>query len=144
MLVGDSERERAVASLRGAYAGGYLDSLQLERRVDRALQARTAVELVSSVRGVPGATLALALETVVRPAIRVATLPLRRRLGLAVVRLAIGAWALTTALVAVVAGLWALTAALPLGAGIALALVWLSVSALGLAGYRLGRRLLRP
>jgi hypothetical protein len=144
MLVGDRERDRTVAAVRRAYAAGYIDEAELERRAGVALGARTPVELVSSVRGVPGGLTEVAFHGVVRPALRHRTFGLRVAVARFLMKLAVGAWTATTVILAAVAAVWALAASLPLGAGLALAGVWLAVSGFVLALRRGARRLLQP
>jgi hypothetical protein len=144
VLVGDREKERTVGALSRAYAAGYVDENELERRVGLALQAETGLQLASSVRGIPGAVSEVAIHGIVRPALRHRTFGLRVALARLIMKLALGAWSATTIVVAVVALVWALAAGVPVGVGVALGVVWLSVSGLVLAARRTARRLLRP
>ena len=67
--IGDEERERALAELRRHYADGRLDPEELEQRSEAVVAARTRGELVPPLADLPGAVL------------RVASAPLRRRVG---------------------------------------------------------------
>jgi Domain of unknown function (DUF1707) len=53
VLAGDRDRERAVATLKGQYAGGRLTLDELSERVDRVLAARSRAELQGTLAGLP-------------------------------------------------------------------------------------------
>lgn len=143
VLVGDRERNGTVGVVRRAYADGYLDDRELERRLDRALRARTAGELAVSVRGVPGGISAVAVDGFVRPAIRRHTTGLRVAAARLIMKLALGVWWGVTLVLAAVAGIWALTAAIPLAAGVGFLVLWLAAGAGTLTVRRRAARLLR-
>ncbi len=67
--VGDAEREEVVARLHDHHVSGRLTTLEFEERVERALSARTAVELAELTCDLP--------ESVPghRPAIRIPDIP---------------------------------------------------------------------
>jgi hypothetical protein len=90
---------------------------ELEQRGGRALHARTLFELASSVRRIPGGVTELALNGIIRPAIRQRKFWLRIAVARLVRKLPLGAWWITTVVLAAVAGLWALAATVPLSAG---------------------------
>jgi DUF1707 SHOCT-like domain len=52
-LVGDIQRERALATLRHHYLQGRLDVDELAARADRAVRARTTGDLQRALRGLP-------------------------------------------------------------------------------------------
>ncbi len=142
-LVGDPQRDRAVTILRRAYTEGYVDADELDRRVDVALRARSATQLVGSVRGVPGGLGELAIECVAVPAVRYGTFGLRLRAARFLLGLALGGWAIATAILGLVAAVWALAAGLPAGAAAGLLAVWLVVTACAYGLSRGARRLSR-
>jgi len=102
-LVGDADRDRALALLRRHYAEGRFDHEELTRRVDVAAGARSTTDVWVALRGLPNAL----LETVFAPRLLAAgatlsTYPALRaakRLALAVIVSA--AWLLATTLLAV-------------------------------------------
>lgn len=142
VLVGDRERNGTAGVVRRAYADGYLDDAELERRLDQALRARTAGELAASVRGVPGGISSVAVDSFVRPAIRGHTTGLRLAAARAIMKIALTVWWATTLVLAAVA-IWALAAAIPLAAGVGFLVLWLAASAGTLAVRRRATRLLR-
>lgn len=143
-LVGDPQRGRAVRLLQQAYADGYLDPSELEQRVERALRARTSVHLGASVRGLPGALADILLHGIAAPAVRAGTFGLRQRVSRALMRLAVGGWALATVILGAVAGIVALAETLTTGVVVGLSLVWGAASAVAFLVTRLARRLARP
>lgn len=143
-LVGDPERDRAVSLLRGAYARGTIGIEELEPRVESALHARSARQLAGSVRGIPGGTAALAIDSFLVPVVRVSTLGVRIWLATLIGRVVLAGWVVTTAVLLSVFGVWALAAGPPVRGGVALLLVWLAVSCLAVALRRGARRLARP
>jgi hypothetical protein len=144
LLVGDQQRDRAVTVLRRAYADGYLAGPDLERRVDVALRASTATQILGSVRGVPGGMTELALEGVAIPAVRAGTFGLRLRLARMLLRLALATWVVATAALATAGVVWALVAGPGLGGTLALLAVWLFVTGCAYGLCRGARRLARP
>jgi hypothetical protein len=144
LLVGDQQRDRAVTVLRRAYAHGYLAAPDLEHRVDVALRATTATQILGSVRGVPGGMTELALEGVAIPAVRAGTFGLRVRLARFLLRLALGAWAIATAALASAGVVWALAAGVGPGEAVALLVTWLFVTGCAYGLSRGARRLSRP
>jgi hypothetical protein len=102
-LVGDADRDRALALLRRHYAEGRFDHEELTRRVDAAAGARSTTDVWVALRGLPNAL----LETVLAPRLLAAgttlsaypALRAARRLALAVIVSA--AWLLATTLLAV-------------------------------------------
>jgi hypothetical protein len=143
-LVGDPERDRAVSILRGAYARGTIGLEELEPRVACALGARSGRQLARSVRGIPGGTAALAIDSFLVPAVRVSTLGVRIWLAALIGRVVLAGWIVTTAVLLSVFGVWALATGPSLRGGLALLLVWLAVSCLAVVLRRGVRRLARP
>jgi hypothetical protein len=102
-LVGDADRDRALALLRRHYAEGRFDHEELTRRVDVAAGARSTTDVWVALRGLPNAL----VETIVAPRLLAAGTTLSRypalraakRLALAVIVSA--AWLLATTLLAV-------------------------------------------
>ena len=102
-LVGDADRDRALALLRRHYAEGRFDHEELTRRVDVAAGARSTTDVWVALRGLPNAL----LETVLAPRLLAAgatlsgypALRTARRLAVAVIVSA--AWLLATTLLAV-------------------------------------------
>jgi hypothetical protein len=52
-LAAEAQRERALTSLRYHYVEGRLDDVELARRADRAVHARTTSELRAALSGLP-------------------------------------------------------------------------------------------
>jgi hypothetical protein len=102
-LVGDADRDRALALLRRHYAEGRFDDEELTRRVDVAADARSTADVWVALRGLPNGL----LETVLAPRLLAAgatlagypALRTARRLALAVVVSA--AWLFATMLLVV-------------------------------------------
>ena len=143
-LVGDPERDRAVSILRRAYANGYLELDQLEPRVDAAIRARSGRDLASSVRGIPGGQLELAVDGYVLPAVRAGTLGLRVRVVRFLLWVVYASWAALSLVLLGIFSVWALVAGPPIAAGAALLVVWLIASAGALAARRTARKLTVP
>ena len=141
-LVGDRERDSAADAVRSAYASGYLTHQDLSERLDQALSARSAWELSSSVRGLPGAGW-LMLSTSARPFLTARSQSLRRRAAGVLRRLAIVVFAATSAILVLGFGLWTLAEGLSAGAALGFLLIWLALSAPALLMWRGSRRLLR-
>lgn len=55
-LVAEGQREQTVAALRRYYVEGRLDTVELSRRVEHALRARTTAELRAVLRDLPWVT----------------------------------------------------------------------------------------
>lgn len=97
-LVGDADRDRALALLRRHYAEGRFDHEELTRRVGVAADARSATDVWVALRGLPNAL----LETLLAPRLLAAGTTLAgypavraaKRLALAVIVSA--AWLLAT------------------------------------------------
>ena len=102
-LVGDADRDRALALLRRHYAEGRFDQDELTRRVDVAAGARSTTDVWVALRGLPNAL----LETVLAPRLLAAgtTLAgypaLRRAKRLALAAILAAAWLFATMLLVV-------------------------------------------
>lgn len=102
-LVGDADRDRALALLRRHYAEGRFDHEELTRRVDVAADAHSTTDVWVALRGLPNAL----AETVLAPRLLAAgttlsgypALRAAKRLALAVIVSA--AWLFATMLLAV-------------------------------------------
>jgi len=132
-LVGDPERERALALLRRHYAEGRLDSDELTRRVHVAASARSTADVHVALRGLPNAL----LETAVMPRIVAATPALRGAGRMALAAILSALWACATLSLLVVFGILALVSGLTLLTLGSFAVCWLLVTA---AAWRLWRR----
>ncbi|HEU4793347.1 MAG TPA: DUF1707 domain-containing protein, partial [Nitrolancea sp.] len=69
LLVGDTERERAVAVLQQACEAGRLTLGEYSSRLDSALAARTRGQLVGLVRDIPASSLAVRAPSTTAPKI---------------------------------------------------------------------------
>jgi len=102
-LVGDADRDRALALLRRHYAEGRFDQEELTRRVDVAAGARSTTDVWVALRGLPNAL----LETVLAPRLlaagtTLASYPaLRRAKRLALAAILAAAWLFATMLLVV-------------------------------------------
>jgi Domain of unknown function (DUF1707) len=143
-LVGETQRDRAVRRLQRAYTEAYLETPELDRRLELALRARTAAQLGLSVRGIPGAIGELVVQGIAVPAVRLGTFGVRLWVARVLLRMALGGWVLATAVLGTIAGVALLTAGLSAGLGIALALVWLVSTGAAYGIARSARRLSRP
>ena len=81
-LVGDADRDRALALLRRHYAEGRFDHDELTRRVGVALRARSSTDVGLALRGLPNAV----LETLFAPRMFAAGTTLANAGGLRVAR----------------------------------------------------------
>lgn len=142
-LVGEAQRDRAVRQLQRAYAEAYLETSELDQRLELALRARTATQLGMSVRGIPGAIAELVVHGVAVPAVRVGTFGVRLHLAQVILRIAVGGWVAATAVLGTIAGVAVLTAGLSVGLGVALALVWFVATGVVYGISRSVRRLSR-
>ena len=138
-LVGDPERERALALLRRHYAEGRLDTDELRRRVSVAATARSTADVRSALRGLPNAT----FETAVAPRILaagsvLAGAPALRRAGrVALAAIVSALWVCATVSLVIVFGILALVGGLTTLTMVSFAVCWLLVT---LASWRLWRR----
>ena len=102
-LVGDADRDRALALLRRHYAEGRFDQEELTRRVDVAAGARSTTDVWVALRGLPNAL----LETVLAPRLLAAGTALagypalRRAKRLALAAILAAAWLFATMLLVV-------------------------------------------
>jgi hypothetical protein len=135
-LVGDADRDRALALLRRHYAEGRLDRYDLISRVDVAATARSTRDVRIALRGLPNGL----LEAVVAPRI-LAGLPAFRaakRLAVAVIVSALWLFATMALLIAFAVAALVGSASTPLAA--VFALCWLGVT---LGSWRAWRRTAR-
>jgi hypothetical protein len=132
-LVGDAERDRALALLRRHYAEGRLDPDELTRRVHVAASARSTADVHVALRGLPNAF----LETAVLPRILAATPALRGAGRVALAAILSALWACATLSLLIVFGILALVSGLTLLTVGAFAVCWALVT---LASWRLWRR----
>jgi uncharacterized protein DUF1707 len=138
-LVGDADRDRALALLRRHYAEGRLDPEELKSRVGVAATARSTADVRIALRGLPNAT----IETAIAPRILAARsllggAPALRRAGrVALAAIVSALWACATLSLLIVFGILALVSGLTLLTLGAFAVCWLLVT---LASWRLWRR----
>lgn len=145
-LVGDADRERALAVLRRHYAEGRLDPDELSSRVHVAAVARSTADVRAALRGLPNGL----LEAVLAPRILAAgaalggapALRTARRIALAVFVSAVWLFATTALLVAYAISL-IVRGPSTLGAGI-FAAGWLLVTWVSWHAWRRGSRRSRP
>jgi Flp pilus assembly protein TadB len=109
-LAGDLDRERAAASLREHYAGGYLTLDEFSRRTGRVLSARSRGQLRRALDGLSGATFAESVQTAVRDVVLVVVT---------------GAYVVFSLVLALVLGLTVLLHGVSVSAFLAFAVVWL-------------------
>ena len=140
--VGDPERDAAGDLLRSAYVRGYLSPQELSERLGYALSARTQGDLAGSIRGVPGGA-RLALSAALRPLGSAGTMPLRRRAGGLLRRLALALFVATSAVVVLGFGVWTLADGLSVRIVLGFLLVWLALSVPPFLIWRGARSLLR-
>jgi hypothetical protein len=135
-LVGDADRERALAVLRRHYAEGRLDPDELSSRVHVAAVARSTADVRAALRGLPNGLLDAVLAPRLlafggTPAFRTA-----RRVALAVFVSAVWLFATMVMLIAYVVSL-IVSGPSTLGAGI-FAAGWLLVTSLSWHAWRRG------
>jgi Domain of unknown function (DUF1707) len=116
-LAGDRDRERAVATLREQYAGGYLTFDQLTRRIGRAVTARRRRDLRRAVSGLS--------VNVFDPPVRSSSLELLGQARRAMLVVLTGAYVVFTFTLLLVLGLMVLIQGASTTALVVFMIVWL-------------------
>ena len=109
-LAGDTDRERASASLREHYASGYLTLDEFSRRTGRVLSARSRGQVQSALFGLSRPSLMDSAHSAVRDVVLVVVS---------------GAYVVFSLLLALVLGLMVLLQGVSTSAFVAIAVVWL-------------------
>jgi len=109
-LAGDADRERASASLREHYAGGYLTLDEFSRRTGRVLSARSSGQVRRALFGLSRPSLVDSAQIAVRDVVLVVVT---------------GAYVVFSLVLALVLGLTVLLHGVSMSAFLAIAIVWL-------------------
>ena len=123
-LVGDADRDRALALLRRHYAEGRLDRYDLIRRVDVAATARSTRDVAVALRGLPNGL----LEAFVAPRVRDGVPALRTAKRLAVAVIVSALWLFATIVLLVAFGIAALVGSASAPLAVFFALCWLGIT----------------
>ena len=123
-LVGDADRDRALALLRRHYAEGRLDRYDLIRRVDVAATARSTRDVAVALRGLPNGL----LEALVAPRVRDGLPALRAAKRLAVAAIVSALWLFATIVLLVAFGVAALVGSASPALAVFFALCWLGIT----------------
>jgi Domain of unknown function (DUF1707) len=123
-LVGDADRERALALLRRHYAEGRLDRYDLIRRVDVAATARSTRDVAVALRGLPNGL----LEAFVAPRVRDGLPALHRARRLAVAVIVSALWLFATMVLLISFGVAALVGSASTPLAVFFTLCWLLIT----------------
>jgi citrate lyase beta subunit len=123
-LVGDADRDRALALLRRHYAEGRLDRYDLIRRVDVAATARSTRDVAVALRGLPNGL----LEAFVAPRVRDGFPALRKAKRLAVAAIVSALWLFATMVLLIAFAVAALVGSASTPLAVFFALCWLGIT----------------
>ncbi len=123
-LVGDADRDRALALLRRHYAEGRLDRYDLISRVDVAATARSTRDVRVALRGLPNGL----LEAVIAPRVRDGLPALHRAKRLAVALIVSTLWLFATMVLLIAFAVAALVGSASTPLAVFFALCWLGIT----------------
>ena len=123
-LVGDADRDRALALLRRHYAEGRLDRHDLISRVDVAATARSTRDVRVALRGLPNGL----LEAVVAPRVLAGLPAVRAAKRLAVAAIVSALWLFATMVLLIAFAVAALVGSASTPLAVFFALCWLGIT----------------